>query len=55
MDEDHLLAAFRYVALNPVKAGLARRAADWRWSSAAAHIAEIKVTLTETPEKRRTN
>jgi putative transposase len=39
MDEDHLLAAFRYVALNPVKAGLARRAADWRWSSAAAHIA----------------
>jgi putative transposase len=22
MDEDHLMAAFRYVALNPVKAGL---------------------------------
>jgi putative transposase len=39
MDEDHLLAAFRYAARGPVKAGLSRRAADWRWSSAAAHIA----------------
>jgi putative transposase len=39
MDEDHLMAAFRYVALNPVKAGLVGRAADWPWSSAAAHIA----------------
>ena len=38
MDEDHLLAAFRYVALNPVKAGLVRRAGDWPWSSARAHI-----------------
>ena len=33
------MAAFRYVALNPVKAGLVARAADWPWSSAAAHIA----------------
>lgn len=33
MDEPHLLAALRYVALNPVRAGLAARAADWRWSS----------------------
>ncbi len=39
MDEDHLMAAFRYVALNPVKAGLVAQAADWPWSSAAAHIA----------------
>jgi len=39
MDEDHLMAAFRYVALNPVKAGLARAAADWPWSSTGAHIA----------------
>ena len=39
MDEDHLIAAFRYVALNPVKAGLAKAAADWPWSSAAAHLA----------------
>jgi len=29
MDEAHLMAAFRYVALNPVKAKLAARAGDW--------------------------
>lgn len=29
----HLLALARYVVLNPVAAGLARAAADWRWSS----------------------
>ncbi|MGI8840761.1 MAG: transposase, partial [Caulobacteraceae bacterium] len=39
MDEAHLYAAARYVALNPVRAGLARRAEDWRWSSARAHLA----------------
>lgn len=39
MDEPHLMAAFRYVALNPVKAGLVRRAANWPWSSTAAHLA----------------
>jgi len=36
MDEDHLLAALRYVVLNPVRAGLAARAQDWRWSSVHA-------------------
>jgi putative transposase len=39
MDEDHLLAAARYVALNPVRARLAARAQDWRWSSVRAHLA----------------
>jgi putative transposase len=38
MDEDHLLAALRYVALNPVRAGLAKRPEDWPWSSARAHL-----------------
>ena len=38
MDESHLLAAFRYVALNPVKAKLAPTAIDWSWSSAPAHF-----------------
>ena len=33
MDETHLAAALRYVALNPVRARLAKRATDWRWSS----------------------
>jgi REP-associated tyrosine transposase len=39
MDEAHLLACARYVELNPVRAQLARRARDWRWSSARAHLA----------------
>lgn len=33
MDEAHLGAALRYVALNPVRARLVKRAEDWRWSS----------------------
>ena len=36
MDEAHLLAALRYVALNPVRARLAARAEDWPWSSVHA-------------------
>jgi len=36
MDEGHLVAAFRYVALNPVRARMVRRAPDWRWSSTRA-------------------
>ena len=39
MDEAHLWAAVRYVTLNPVRAGLVTRAADWPWSSAQAHLA----------------
>jgi putative transposase len=38
MDEAHLLAAVRYVELNPVRAGLCVRPEDWRWSSANAHL-----------------
>lgn len=36
MDEPHLLAALRYVAMNPVRARLVSRAEDWRWSSVHA-------------------
>jgi putative transposase len=39
MDEAHLMIALRYVENNPVQAGLVRAAEEWRWSSAAAHIA----------------
>lgn len=39
MDEAYWLAATRYVENNPVRAGLVRDAADWRWSIARAHIA----------------
>src|SRR5208282_2221578 len=39
MDEEHLMPAARYVALNPVRARLVARAQDWRWSSVRAHLA----------------
>ena len=38
MDEDYLIAAARYVELNPVRARLVRSPADYPWSSAAAHL-----------------
>lgn len=39
LDQRHLWAAIRYVELNPVRAGLVRRAEQFRWSSASAHCA----------------
>ena len=39
MDEAHLWHGLRYVSLNPVRAGLVKRAKDWRWSSVQAHLA----------------
>jgi putative transposase len=38
MDEAHCHAAIRYVAMNPVRAGLVKRAQDWRWSSVQAQL-----------------
>jgi len=38
MDEDYLLAACRYVELNPVRAKLVDRPEAFRWSSARAHL-----------------
>ncbi|MDR3468243.1 MAG: hypothetical protein P4M07_20105, partial [Xanthobacteraceae bacterium] len=40
LDDAHLVAAARYVALNPVRARLVARPQDWEWSSARAHLAE---------------
>lgn len=34
--ETHALELARYIALNPVRAGLCMRAEDWRWSSYGA-------------------
>jgi putative transposase len=47
MDERHLLACARYVELNPVRAGLVQRAADWPWSSARAHLGGRADPLTD--------
>ena len=38
MDEDYLIAAARYIELNPVRAGLCAEAGEYEWSSAAAHL-----------------
>jgi len=38
MDEPHLLAAIRYVEMNPVAAGIVSDPAQYRWSSARAHL-----------------
>ena len=37
--DGHLLETCRYIALNPVRAGLAARPFDWRWSSYRATAA----------------
>ena len=36
--DGHLLALLRYIALNPVRAGLCKHPVDWRWSSYAGMI-----------------
>jgi putative transposase len=38
LDDYYLLAATRYVEMNPVRAGLVDRPEAYRWSSAAAHL-----------------
>jgi putative transposase len=38
MDEPHLLAAVRYVELNPVVAGMVNSPGAYRWSSARFHL-----------------
>lgn len=46
--ESHVLELARYVALNPVRAGLCDHPADWRWSSyrALAGLADPPTFLT---------
>ncbi|MEN6622698.1 MAG: transposase [Smithella sp.] len=38
MDEQYLLAAARYIELNPVKAKLVKKPGQYQWSSAKAHM-----------------
>jgi putative transposase len=38
MDDAHLLSAVRYLAFNPVRAGMVKRAEEWPWSSVTAHL-----------------
>jgi putative transposase len=47
MDDAHLHVCLRYVELNPVRAGLAERPEQWRWSSARAHLGLDQDGVTE--------
>ena len=38
MDNKYLMKAVRYVAMNPVKAGLVKRPAQYCWSSTSAYL-----------------
>lgn len=38
LDERHLLAAARYVEVNPVNAGVVKETADYPWSSTRYHL-----------------
>ena len=53
MDEAHLGAAVRYVVLNPVRAGLVQRAADWPWSSVHAHYGKVDALTATAPVRER--
>jgi REP element-mobilizing transposase RayT len=41
-DDDHLLTAYRYMARNPVEAGLCEQAEDWPWSSFGAALGDAR-------------
>jgi putative transposase len=49
--DEQLITAVRYLALNPVAAGLAATALEWPWSSARAHagLQRPAIPLDETP------
>jgi putative transposase len=42
LDENHLIAAVRYVERNPVRAGIVKEAWEYPWSSAAFHIGKVQ-------------
>ena len=44
-DDAYLLACYRYIELNPVRAGLAERATDYTWSSHRANAGLVRDVL----------
>ncbi len=54
-EDEHLLALLRYVARNPLRAKLVKRAEDWRWSGEYVRRrgpAELKSILAPWPVDR---
>jgi putative transposase len=48
LDENHLVAAARYVERNPVRAGIVKNPIEYEWSSVRGHIDNSSVGLIET-------
>lgn len=44
-DDRYLLTCMAYIDLNPVRAGLVQRPADWRWSSHRHYIGQVQDRL----------
>jgi len=53
MDETHTLAAMRYVELNPVRAGICKRADEWFWSSARGNLGSESDEMIDKSEIRK--
>jgi putative transposase len=51
----HLLTVSKYIEANPVRAGLVRRAEDWKWSSLSTDDSIVRPELTEGPVARPAN
>jgi putative transposase len=49
--DDDFLTTLRYLAQNPVEAGLVANPLDWQWASSRAHagVAELPIPLDEEP------
>jgi putative transposase len=45
LDENYLYAAIRYVERNPVRAGIVKKAEEYEFSSARAHVYKMKDSL----------
>ena len=43
--DEHLFSCYRYIARNPVTAGMCERPGDWRWSSYTILMSGARVTL----------
>ena len=41
MDEKYLIEGMRYVEMNPVRANMVRKAEDYRYSNAGAHVKKV--------------
>jgi putative transposase len=52
-DDNQLLTAYRYLAHNPIAAGLARHPLEWPWSSAPSHagLRPAPIPITHEPLK----